>query len=148
MPEPINRKVLDLSHHNTVSDWNVVKAAGIVGIIHKATESTTYKDSNYNLTRLHANLNGLLWGAYHFLRPGDMQAQAKFFVATAQPDAKTLMAADHEDDRVSISDLEVFLEEVHVLTGQRPVLYSGNVIKEQVGVHMDEYLAQHRLWLA
>lgn len=35
-----NRKVLDLSHHNLITSWADVKAAGIVGIIHKAMHNT------------------------------------------------------------------------------------------------------------
>jgi GH25 family lysozyme M1 (1,4-beta-N-acetylmuramidase) len=34
----INPLVVDLSHHNDVADFGAVKAAGIAGIIHKATE--------------------------------------------------------------------------------------------------------------
>jgi hypothetical protein len=33
----INPLVVDLSHHNDVTDFGAVKAAGIAGIIHKAT---------------------------------------------------------------------------------------------------------------
>jgi hypothetical protein len=34
----INPLVVDLSHHNDVADFGAVKAAGMAGIIHKATE--------------------------------------------------------------------------------------------------------------
>ncbi len=32
--------VIDLSHYNTVTNFSDVKAGGIVGVIHKATEGT------------------------------------------------------------------------------------------------------------
>ena len=38
-PVAINPLVVDLSHHNDVADFGKVKAAGIAGIIHKATEA-------------------------------------------------------------------------------------------------------------
>lgn len=35
---PIINVVVDLSHHNRVSDFNTVRADGIVSVIHKATQ--------------------------------------------------------------------------------------------------------------
>jgi GH25 family lysozyme M1 (1,4-beta-N-acetylmuramidase) len=34
--------VVDLSHHDEVADFGAVKAAGIAGIIHKATEGVGF----------------------------------------------------------------------------------------------------------
>jgi len=65
----INPFVVDLSHHNDVTDFSKVKAAGIVGVIHKSTEGTGFADKMYAVRRGHAIDAGLLWGAYHFLRP-------------------------------------------------------------------------------
>ena len=145
MPTPL---VIDLSHHNMVTDFGKIAAAGIRGVIHKATEDVTFKDAEYGPRRQAATGAGLLWGAYHFLRPGDMKAQAKFFLDTAKIDAMTLIAADHEDEGVSVDDLKVFLSEVANAAGRSPVLYSGHVIKSQLGKKNDQILAQHRLWLA
>lgn len=39
--------VVDLSHHNRVEDFNAVKADGIVGVIHKATQGFRYTDPKY-----------------------------------------------------------------------------------------------------
>ena len=38
---------------------------------------------------------GLLWGAYHFLRPVSIAAQVDFFLKIASPDNTTLLALDH-----------------------------------------------------
>src|SRR5215471_12132865 len=84
--------VIDLSHWNTVKDFAAVKAAGIVGVIHKCTEGDGYADPTYDNRADAARAAGLLWGAYHFLRPGDMAAQARYFVAHAD-DTATLLAA-------------------------------------------------------
>ena len=53
-----------------------------------------------------------------------MKAQAKFFLDTAKLDAGTLIAADHEDEGVSVDDLKVFLSEVANAAGTitRPIL--------------------------
>src|SRR5262245_48178183 len=139
--------VLDLSHHNTVTDWNAIKAAGIVGVIHKATEGSSYVDPTYASRRTAARAAGLLWGAYHFLRPGDMVQQAEHFIDNAMVDDATLLAADHEDAGVSLDDLQTFLDEVTDNTGQDAAIYSGHVLKEQLGDD-NTSLAEHRLWLA
>jgi lysozyme len=145
MSEP---KVLDLSHHNTVSDWSEVIESGIVGIIHKATEGSSFVDSTYAQRAHDAQSAGLKWGAYHFLRPGDMRQQAQHFVNTAGDDIE-LYAADHEDEGVSLNDLKNFLIEVELLTGRKPIIYSGHVLKEQLeGKGRDAALAEYRLWLA
>jgi Glycosyl hydrolases family 25 len=46
-PLAINPLVVDLSHHNDVADFGKVKASGIAGIIHKATEATGFADKMY-----------------------------------------------------------------------------------------------------
>ena len=48
MPMPL---VIDLSHHNTVTDFGKIAAAGIRGVIHKATEGVTFKDAEYGPRR-------------------------------------------------------------------------------------------------
>ena len=143
MPTPM---VVDLSHWNTVSSFSTLKSKGIVGVIHKATEGGTVDDDTYEARRSQATSAGLLWGAYHFLRPGSMNDQAAFFVDVAGE--IDLYAADHEDPGVSLDDLKEFLLEVEALTGKLPVIYSGHVLKEQVGTDPDKELERYRLWLA
>lgn len=143
MPTPT---VIDLSHWNPVESFLDVKASGILGVIHKATESTGYADDEYDWRKEKALEAGLLFGAYHFLRPGDMRRQAEFFVDVAGD--IDLYAADHEDPGVSLSDLKVFLQHVEELTGILPVIYSGHVLKEQVGSKADPELEKYLLWLA
>jgi lysozyme len=152
MSESVNRMVLDLSHHNTVASWVDVRLAGIVGVIYKATEDDNYVDPTYASSRVKAQLAKLLWGAYHFLRPGDMRKQAQFFVRNAASGSNLegmVLAADHEDAGVSLEDLKVFLEEVQACSGGIvPIIYSGNVIKEQIGTKDVPWLRKYKLWLA
>jgi lysozyme len=142
----INRRVLDLSHHNSITDYDAIKEAGIWGIIHKATESDYFVDDDYEPRRREFIERGFLWGAYHFLRPGNMIEQARFFIDTAGNDPSYLYCPDHEDDGVSLSDLKEFCREIERLTGRTGALYSGHVIKEQLSGR-DDYLATWRLWL-
>lgn len=143
-------KVLDLYHGDTVSSFDDAYTAGIRGIIHKATEGASFDDSAYAPRRSEALDSGLLWGAYHFLRPGDIAGQAHRFLDVAAPTGTTLLAADHEDPRVNLSDLIAFLMEIEA-AGHKPVIYSGFLIKEQIlkaSPNQKSYLAGHSLWLA
>ena len=57
--------IVDLNHDNAI---DMVKAVndGIVAVIHKASESASFKDPKYIKRRKAALDAGLLWGAYHF----------------------------------------------------------------------------------
>jgi lysozyme len=143
--------VLDLSHYNSISSWPFIVAHGIQGIIHKATQGTTFVDPTYGSRKIQAKQQGLLFGAYHFLSPGRITQQADYFVATAKPDSDTLLAVDHEDRSVPVDDLLLFMDTVEMLAGRSIVLYSGNVIEEQAAVGLSDdqvaALAKRRLWL-
>ncbi|PYS86040.1 MAG: glycoside hydrolase, partial [Acidobacteria bacterium] len=67
--------VVDISHHNGNVDLGKAQAAGIVGVIHKATQGTSMTDNMYDQNRQQAVAAGLLWGAYHFGTKADGAAQ-------------------------------------------------------------------------
>lgn len=146
----VNRKVLDLSHHNTVSSFAAVRDAGILGIIHKATEGTGYIDPNYAGRKIEFVKVGMLWGAYHFLHPGSIEAQANHFLSVTGLDPNMLYALDWEASSTGTAteaEAVQFLQLLETRTGRKGVVYSGNAAKEQIhGVN--KYLGQHRLWLA
>ena len=140
----LDKAVVDLSHWDEVDSFEDAMDDGVVGIIHKATESNNYFDPTYNQRKRDALAAGLLWGAYHFLRPGNMKDQAQYFVSKVGKDLD-LYAADHEDEGVSLDELKTFLREVKRLTGKSPIIYSGHVLKEQLGDRRDSELSQYRL---
>lgn len=137
--------VIDISHWQENPDFDAIRQDGVVGVIHKATEGASNVDADYAPRRTQAEAAGLLWGAYHFLRPGNMTTQARHFVENAGD--IDIYAADHEDPGVSLDDLKAFLREVEALTGTKAIIYSGHVIKDQVHGR-DPDLVDHRLWLA
>jgi GH25 family lysozyme M1 (1,4-beta-N-acetylmuramidase) len=146
-----NPVIVFLSHYDNVKDWDAVKRFGILGIINKATEGPGLIDKSYAIRRKPARGHDMLYGAYHFMRPGDPTAQADHFLDVAlsvdQPD-ELLLALDHEDSKVPLKDAKKFLQRVLDKTGRRAVLYSGYLIKQQLGDSRDAFLAQHRLWLS
>ena len=108
----INLKVLDLSHYNKVKSFQLMKAAGIVGVILKATEGTGMVDITYPGYFAAARSAGLQVGAYHFNTGENVEEQVHHFLTTVKPDDKTLLALDFEDTKyqMSLEQAKEFLE--------------------------------------
>jgi lysozyme len=162
----INPKVIDIyhlnandAHGNDGADFHAAYAFGIRGVIHKAMQVTG--DRLYPVRRPKALAAGLLWGAYHFNTGESAQVQAKRFLDFAAPDRNTVCALDWEDENGvrhmhlhTAREFMEYVDEALVKLGQKPdscVLYSGNVVKEEI-VHADDetrtFFGSHRLWLA
>ena len=149
----MTRMVIDLSHHNVIpASLKPTKAAGIHGLLHKVTESTTFTDPKVRARYQLAKDAGMLWGIYHFIRPGSVEMQAKYFIQTAARldvlHQRTLLALDHEDPKVSLDDALLFLQIVQRETNSNPIIYSGHVLKEQMQNFSNHPITAYRLWLA
>lgn len=143
--------VIDIYHGNAVDSFAQARAAGVLGIIHKATTGQTGKDKAYTDRRRDAEAAGLLWGAYHWGTNAPVAAQVDNFLMKAQPGENTLVALDYEIDakfQMSLDQAREFLERIHEKLGRRAVLYSGHLIKEKLGNRVDPFFGAHRLWLA
>jgi GH25 family lysozyme M1 (1,4-beta-N-acetylmuramidase) len=155
----IRANVVDLYHGDRVADFSLAKAAGLVGVIHKASQGAASSaiDPMYAVRKKRALAVGLLWGAYHFMTNYDPHDQVFLFMRAAfpetlgEPDKTTLLALDFEPFGLRTPTLEILramLEEIEQKCGRKAVIYSGNLIKEQLGDKPDDYLESHRLWLA
>src|SRR5271170_4870345 len=90
--------VIDVYHGDPVLDFNLTRAAGVVGVIHKATQGGAVVDQGYATRRKQALACSLNWGAYHFYDfTASPKAQADHFLSVAAPDADTLIALDWEN---------------------------------------------------
>lgn len=142
--------IIDIYHGNIVHDFAALKAAGILGIVHKCTQGAGYADPLYATRRKQATDAGLLWGAYSFNTGEPIPAQVDEFFSHADPDNNTLMALDFEDNphsQMSIGQARQFLQLADQRLGRNLVLYSGNRVKDLLGGQNDTFLGQHRLWL-
>jgi lysozyme len=137
----------ETGYHDKI-DFDVVFKSGIRGIIHKATEGENFVDPLYKSRKIKALASGLLFGAYHFMRPGDVGNQVSHFLGVAAANDGTRYVLDYEDDKLGLWQAERWLELVHTVTGQRPWLYGGGVLKEQLARRHTPSLAQYPLWLA
>jgi lysozyme len=144
--------VVDLSHFNTVSSFETVKADGIVGVIHKATQGTTMIDPEYHTRKSEALAAGLWWGAYHFGVGGDGAEQAKYFLSVVAPGANDLLVLDLEEDPggagMTLIEAEDFVKYVEAETGRWPGLYGGSYVRELLGDNKDSALSYCWFWLS
>jgi len=149
-----SRKVIDISHHNTVLSWDDVVAAGIVGVIHKATEGLTYQDPQYLPRCAPAMRAGLVWGAYHFAHGGEsIQGQVDNFLSVVGVDAETAYCLDWESNpsgpTMTAAEAREFIELLEARIGEgRCIIYSGNTCKEALGSADNAFFGARRLWLA
>jgi lysozyme len=143
--------VIDIYHGNVVNDFAALKAVGIIGIIHKCTQGAGYADPLYAIRRKQATDAGLLWGAYSFNTGEDIPSQVGQLISHADPEDQTLVALDFEDNphsQMSLVQARQWLELMEEELGRKPVIYSGNRIKDLLGNTVDSFFGSHRLWLA
>lgn len=141
--------IVDLSHWNTVADFAASKRAGLIGVIHKATEGTSYADTTYWEREKAARAVGLGWGAYHFLKHGNIATQMDWFVRNIRPVDGMRVAIDYEDPACVLDDL---LNAVTWMNEKAPGLelcvYGGSLLKEHLGNNKNTLLGKTSLWLA
>jgi len=151
---PIVNVVVDLSHNNGSVDFAQAKGDGIVGVIHKATQGTSFADPLYKPRAAAAKAAGLLWGAYHFGTGADGVEQADFFLKTVQPGPgpDVLLVLDLEANpqgpSMTLDEARAFVTHIQSVTGQFPGLYAGSYLKSLLGVTHDPILANCWFWLS
>jgi lysozyme len=124
--------VIDLSHWNVVKDLRPAAAAGLLGVINKATEGVGTVDPALAQHRLVTRTAGLLPGVYHF-GTGEQggAAQADFFLAHAAPGELLVLDLEPNPDGASMTlgQGADFVARVQARTGVTPVLYGGSALK-------------------
>ncbi len=146
--------VIDVSHFDGSPDWDQVRSAGILGVIHKATQGKTYVDPTFAAARQAVPSAGFLWGAYHF-GTGDEPGkdQANFFLETVQPDAQTICTLDFETNpsgtQMTLAEALDWINTVQQATGRWPVIYGGkSLLFTDIASTPEPTLAQCPLWIA
>ena len=143
--------IIDIFHQNPI-DFQRVQAAGVVAIIHKATEGSRFKDSEYQNRRGRAKDLGFLWGSYHFASGETVIDQVENFLSYADPQDDEMVALDFEP---SSSGPDMTLDQAHEFVslirnhlGRCPVIYGGSMLREDIGSQDDPILATCPLWYA
>lgn len=141
--------VIDLSHYQVIPESLIAaRESGIAGVIHKATQGLRYLDPKANARYSLAKDAGMLWGVYHFLVAGNIEAQVKWFLSQKDIiDEDTLLCLDFEVKGVTRAEVLQALQLIEQKSGQEPVLYSGSFIKELGGAAGLKELKKYRLWI-
>lgn len=124
--------IIDGSHYITAAlNFAQLKAAGVKGIIWKATEGTSYVDPTYTSHRAQVKAaGGFAWGAFHFARPSQSNGtvQAKHYCTVANLKAGDMVAILDLEDRGGLSDAALdtwvtqWVKEVKKQTGAKLVI--------------------------
>lgn len=143
--------IIDIYHGN-VPDFAQVKAGGILAVIHKATQGSSGRDSEYAHRKKLAKDQGLLWGAYHFSTGEDVAGQVENFLDYANPQDDELISLDWEPNphgpTMNLAQARQFVQMIRHETGRWPVLYGGHLLRESIGHSPDPVLANCPLWYA
>lgn len=169
--------VIDAYEYNPI-DWaELAKDKRIVGFINKASDGLppayfcsgdtdavdlckarwrrhAVAQELYQTRRALAQALGLKWGAYHLGRPGNPVEQADNFLSFARPGPDDLMAIDIEendpDKWMSLSDAEIFAQEIKRRTGRWPILYTNGRTAQDIADNRAAYpiLSRLPLWYA
>lgn len=144
-------KCIDISHWQGFPDFAKAKAAGVIACIMKATEGTGYTDPNRAKNFVNATKAGIRCCTYHWLKPGNNAAsQIAYYLKVVNPLPGERMIIDYEEDGCTLDQLK---EAVRALKADprdlKVTVYSGHLLKGQLGDKRDDYLAVNTdLWLA
>ncbi|OEU96511.1 GH25 family lysozyme [Streptomyces oceani] len=116
---------VDVSSHQSSYD-----PSGLDFVIVKATEGRSYVNPRMADQAKAARDEGCVVGFYHFLWPGNIEAQAEYFIAKAVEDPGDLLAADWEQNsqgtHPSNAEKDRFIREVKRLRPNHQVLLYCN----------------------
>jgi len=146
-----NTKVIDLSDDNIIPESLVeARNAGVVGMIHKATEGTDLVSEKADNRIYLAKEAGMLIGLYHTLTPDAARSQVSFFADTADElglEDNWLLAVQYDDPAVPAQVLLEFLKDLEKETRRKPVLYAGPGLLNRLA-ELEPSAKQYPLWLA
>lgn len=112
----------------------------------KATEGTSYVNPDQAAQTAAARKAGVVTGFYHFARPGNIEAQAEYFVSKALSVEGDILAIDWEDQGVSCADKDALLKAVKRLRPTHQVILYCN---SSYWLHLDtSSFVQDGLWIA
>lgn len=136
IPKGFSSFGIDISHHQGKINWKTLfdkeKFDSIIGFVYcKATEGHTHVDTQWETNRKTLNNRGIPNGAYHFFTTNEEPlAQAKHFLnywKKREVDLPPVLDVETEgnSDQELIKNMHLWLKEVEMKTGMRPVIYTS-----------------------
>lgn len=144
-------KGVDISHYDETIDFKKVAEAGYAFVSAKCTEGLSYVDRTYAKNKVRAKAAGLIFGAYHFFRPGsDPLKQAENFLSHADFEEGDLQPMfDWElflNDGHDAKKALVFIERVEAACGKQMLIYGPPYALRDLD--LETFFGQRPLWVA
>ena len=144
-------KCIDISHYQGYPDFQTVADAGVVAMIHKATQGVGYVDPYRAKNCSNAIKAGIKIATYHWLsHERDPKLQMDHYIKTIDPVPGERMVIDYEENGCTLDELTQAVQAL--LDDQRKfqiTVYSGHLLKEQLGSRRNSFLAENTdLWIA
>lgn len=152
MPEIKLPPFIDISHWIDVPDFSKLNPMPwLIGT--KATQSTYFLDPSYGEYSAEIRKVGARLLSYHFMDQSDPTQQANWFceiVKQAELRKNELLACDMEMTGIPLINIKVFLDRCQVLTGIRPIIYSTELMLEDIypGGVCPAWLKAEWVWIA
>lgn len=164
LPAPF-RMGIDISHHDTLTNWEEMKNAGIRFVYIKLSEGVGTPDAMAKQHAFTAKQNGFKIGYYHFCRPdmrnsgtvlGDaaaeaVEARSRISVITP-PDLPLVLDLEdqqHWDTPLSPADyllwIKTFISKAMETSSVAPIIYSRKEYLDRKLPH-DHDLGRYKLW--
>jgi lysozyme len=166
LPSPF-RIGIDISHHNTLTDWNGLRMAGISFVYIKISEGVGTPDPKAKELTQKAKQYQFRTGYYHFCRPDRRSGGSITEDAAAEAnDALGRMSSIGPSDLPLVMDLEdqqnwdtplnpadyllwinTFMTRIREATGMFPMIYSRKEYLDR-RLPTDHPLGSHKLWIS
>jgi|ERR1044072_858392 lysozyme len=146
----ITTKGIDVSHYDESIDFAALKAAGFVFVSCKCTEGVSVVDARYKTNKAKAKAAGLLFGAYHFFRPGlDPMKQAQHFLAHADikpGDMIPMFDWEVTQGPGDVFKAKIFLGAIEAAIGKKMIIYGPPYMLEDF--RLPKEFKDYPLWIA
>ena len=159
--DPTPALVLDAYGPNKLDLAKIASDPRVAGILHKASQGLTGKDSKYAARRDNARSAGFLWGSYHLLTTQNIKRQVDHYLNVTGLHADETYAIDVEclagasrcassSFKVSVAQVKEALRYFKSKTGKFPLLYANGSVTIRLAnaFSSDPDLADVRLWYA
>ncbi|MBI3072271.1 MAG: hypothetical protein HYY84_09155 [Deltaproteobacteria bacterium] len=146
---------IDVSKYQQYVDWDLVKGAGKVFAITRASDGLNYNDMFFERNWNEMKRVGIIRGVYQYFRAGqDPVRQANFMLDKVRdaggfapgdlPVVLDLETKDGQETSVVVARAKRWLEYVESETGVRPIVYTANFMSSVMGSNFSAY----PLWVA
>jgi lysozyme len=152
--------VIDVSHWQgnwpgPDTPWEAMTKTGIVGVILKATEGTSYVDDTYQRRYQACREHNVAVCSYHYLKHGNIEQQMEHFINTVSPDHGERLVLDWEDPAVTFDEIQDAcaillntLDDGEPADLQVTVYGSSSFLMDHVPNEYDPLLERTSLWVA